>query len=236
MSDGHCLKSKEVSSGKTAEKFFFHLFEAIDATLLEEHKSLSIAFAGPIFEGKILGAPNFPFFSEIQNFPEILAQKYKRPVSIINDAHAFALGEAKLRNTKNVIGVTLGTGLGVGIFLNGNIFSGAHGFAGEIGHATSDVTNGKKEVEDFLRAKAFSESGHELYFTSAAHFFANLILHFDPDILVIGGGFGKNALPQFLPKILKKTKKYLAKKKVPLDVKIQISTHQNSGAYGAAMS
>lgn len=59
------------------------------------------------------------------------------PVRILNDANAAALGESWLgagRGAKSMICVTLGTGVGSGIVLNGQVLGGAHGLGGEIGH------------------------------------------------------------------------------------------------------
>jgi glucokinase len=59
------------------------------------------------------------------------------PVRILNDANAAALGEYWLgagRGSKSMICVTLGTGVGAGIILNGQVLGGAHGLGGEIGH------------------------------------------------------------------------------------------------------
>lgn len=61
----------------------------------------------------------------------------KKPIAVANDANVAALGEMWQgcgKGCKSVIMVTLGTGVGSGIVINGNILYGAHGLAGEIGH------------------------------------------------------------------------------------------------------
>lgn len=63
--------------------------------------------------------------------------KYHLPVTVINDANCVALGEkwiGRAKNAKNVIVLTIGTGLGGGIILNNEILLGQNGFAGEMGH------------------------------------------------------------------------------------------------------
>ena len=70
-----------------------------------------------------------------------LKKKYNIPVAITNDANAAAMGEkyfGAAKNMKNFILLTLGTGLGSGIMLNGAIIYGAGGHAGEIGHMVVD--------------------------------------------------------------------------------------------------
>ena len=71
------------------------------------------------------------------NFVEMLKKHFKVPIALINDANAAALGEQKFgkaKGMKNFIVLTLGTGLGSGIVINGNLLYGENGFAGEIGH------------------------------------------------------------------------------------------------------
>jgi glucokinase len=67
----------------------------------------------------------------------LIKDYFKVPVVLINDANAAVLGELKFgiaKEMKNFIAVTMGTGLGGGIVLDGNIVSGENGLAGEFGH------------------------------------------------------------------------------------------------------
>jgi len=73
---------------------------------------------------------------------EIVRCKYKKPVKIENDTNCFALAEAKLgagRGKANVVGITFGTGIGGGLILNGELYRGFLGGAGEIGHMTMEA-------------------------------------------------------------------------------------------------
>lgn len=68
------------------------------------------------------------------------------PVTITNDANAAAVGEMKYgaaQGMKNFIMITLGTGVGSGIIINGELVYGHDGFAGELGHVTSERVNGR---------------------------------------------------------------------------------------------
>ena len=72
----------------------------------------------------------------------ILNQHLNVPVHLINDARAFTLAEATLGAGKNylsVVGVTLGTGIGGGIVIDGRLYRGLTGAAGEFGHHTIDM-------------------------------------------------------------------------------------------------
>ena len=83
-----------------------------------------------------------------QNTP--LVEKFEKlfsvPTKVANDADAAALGEVKFgagKNTSDALMITLGTGVGTGIIINGKIFSGRHGAGGESGH-TVIVVDGEQ--------------------------------------------------------------------------------------------
>jgi glucokinase len=72
---------------------------------------------------------------------ELFRQRYDLPVAVTNDANAAAMGELLFGGAvgmKHAIVITLGTGLGSGIIVNGELLYGADGFAGELGHTVVD--------------------------------------------------------------------------------------------------
>jgi glucokinase len=76
-----------------------------------------------------------------------LERKLGWPVFLENDANAAAVGEMWLgaaRGCRDVVSVTLGTGVGGGVVLDGKLWRGSHGSAGEIGHTTVDPFSGLK--------------------------------------------------------------------------------------------
>jgi glucokinase len=92
-------------------------------------------------EGRILLAPNLS--QSWQRFPlaDALGQLVGLPVHVINDARSFTLAEARVgaaRGVANVLGITVGTGVGGGLVLDGQVRFGPHCFAGEFGHITCD--------------------------------------------------------------------------------------------------
>lgn len=94
----------------------------------------------------VVQAPNLP---ALTNFPlkAVLEERLGWPVLLENDANAAAVGEMWLgaaRGCRDVISVTLGTGVGGGVILDGELWRGAHGSAGEIGHTTVDPFSGLK--------------------------------------------------------------------------------------------
>ncbi len=74
---------------------------------------------------------------EGSDLKEAFTQKYRLPVTVVNDANCVALGEkwiGSAKNAKDVIVLTIGTGLGGGIIVNDQILLGRAGFGGELGH------------------------------------------------------------------------------------------------------
>lgn len=118
----------------------------------------------------VLQAPNLPSLLNFQ-FRDVLQERLGWPVVLENDANAAAIGEMWLgaaRGCADVVSVTLGTGVGGGVVLDGKLWRGAHGSAGEIGHTTVDPFGGLKCkcgntgcLELFASATAIVRMAHE---------------------------------------------------------------------------
>ncbi len=126
---------------KPAEMLFERIFKKLERRLQKLSAESKIVGIG-------IGAPNGNYYTGgIENPPNLkwgnvnlvkLAKKYiDLPVAVTNDANAAALGEmlfGAARGMKDFIEVTLGTGVGSGIVVNGELVYGHDGFAGEMGH------------------------------------------------------------------------------------------------------
>ncbi|MBM7600064.1 glucokinase-like ROK family protein [Virgibacillus halotolerans] len=112
-------------------------------------------------DGEILLAPNLDWKNI--NLKAILQKKYNLPVIIENEANAGAHGEKRFgvgKDFDNIVYVSVGMGIGVGLILNGNIYKGNNGFSGELGHMTIEV-NG-------LKCRCGNEGCWELYASEQA--------------------------------------------------------------------
>ena len=92
---------------------------------------------GNYFTGMVSKPPNLGKDWDELNLCELIKSYLDVPVAITNDANAAALGEKRYgvaKEMNNAVLITLGTGLGSGIIVNGNILYGHDGFAGELGH------------------------------------------------------------------------------------------------------
>ena len=91
---------------------------------------------GNYFNGSIEFAPNLPWKDKIP-LAGLLEKELQIPVVLTNDANAAAIGEmtyGAARGMKDFIEITLGTGVGSGIVVGGELVYGHDGFAGEVGH------------------------------------------------------------------------------------------------------
>ncbi|MDE7153973.1 MAG: ROK family protein [Muribaculaceae bacterium] len=97
------------------------------------------------FTGTIEDGVNLPWPTPIP-LAKLVSEKFGIPVAITNDANAAAIGEmtyGAARGLKDFIMITLGTGVGSGIVINGQMVYGHDGFAGELGHVTVKRNNGR---------------------------------------------------------------------------------------------
>lgn len=99
------------------------------------------------YKGTIEYAPNLLWgHTCVVPLGEMFSKKLGIPVALTNDANAAAIGEMTYgvaRGMKNFIVITLGTGVGSGIVINGQLVYGSDGFAGELGHVTMRRVNGR---------------------------------------------------------------------------------------------
>ena len=143
-----CAVIKGDSSGRILEKHRFDtedfsrttnkLLKTIDQMVTAEIRAIGISCGGPLDSRKgIILAP--PCLSDWRDYPitAIYEKRYGIPVYLQNDADACAVAEWKFgagKGYENVVFLTFGTGMGAGLILNGQLYSGTCDGAGEIGH------------------------------------------------------------------------------------------------------
>lgn len=113
---------------------------------VEKFKGIGVgAPNGNYYTGNIEFAPNLPWKGVIP-FAKLMTEKFGIETALTNDANAAAVGEmiyGVARGMKNFIMITLGTGVGSGIVIDGKLVYGHDGFAGELGHTTAIRENGR---------------------------------------------------------------------------------------------
>ncbi len=134
----------ETDTFEDPNAFVDAIHSLIKKTLKKNKEAFSIkgvgigAPNGNYYSGNIEFAPNLVWKGVIP-IAEIFSNKFDLPVALTNDANAAAIGEmvfGAAQNMKNFLMITLGTGLGSGLVVNGNLVYGHDGFAGELGHVT----------------------------------------------------------------------------------------------------
>lgn len=144
-----CAIVKADSSGEIVEKkafpttHFEETFENILKTADEviandKIDAIGISCGGPLDSkrGVIMSPPNLPGWDDV-HITEILEKRYGVKAFLQNDANACALAEWQFgagKGTTNMAFLTFGTGLGAGLILNGHLYDGTCGMAGEVGH------------------------------------------------------------------------------------------------------
>jgi len=210
------------------------LANSISSLMNKNIKAIGIASPGPLENGIIKNPPNL----SLKNFnlKKFLQNKFKKRVEIENDANCVALAEAKFGcKKKNFIILTLGTGVGGGVIINGELYTG-NGMGGELGQIILD--NGKsmeslwkqkrKLVKDLLKKDKKTLEKISKYLGQGI---ASLINIFDPEVVILMGG-AREAGQVFLNMIKKHTKKHVLLPRVP---DIKWSKLKHPGILGASL-
>ena len=137
----------------TVEPYIAELAEAVNKLIKESGTEGKVrgngvgAPNGNYYTGTIENAPNLLWGRKRVEFSKLLSEAMNGlPVALTNDANAAAVGEmtyGAARGMKNFIMITLGTGVGSGIVINGEVVYGHDGFAGELGHTAAVHNNGR---------------------------------------------------------------------------------------------
>lgn len=147
-----------IASGSIKTAKHSNIDDYIDELYTEATRLMEANDAVDKVHGIGIGAPNANYFTgtieDGVNLPwptpiplaELVSAKFGIPVAITNDANAAAIGEmtyGAARGLKDFIMITLGTGVGSGIVINGQVVYGHDGFAGELGHMIVKRNNGR---------------------------------------------------------------------------------------------
>lgn len=183
---------------------------------------------------------------------DILEARFNIPVAINNDANCFVLGEQKHGEAKgygNVVGITIGTGVGAGLILNGQLYSGTNTGAGEIG----DFPYLDKYAEYYCSGQYFSNiykvKGHEIaklaevgdlealkmfkeFGKHVGTLMKTVLFAYDPEVIVIGGSISKS-YSLFSKEMLTEINTFPYPNTIK-NLRILISSREDIGILGAA--
>jgi glucokinase len=202
-------------------------------------------------KGIVYSVANIPSWRKVP-LKKILEKRFGVPVSVNNDAKCFAIGELHYgegRGYKNLIGLVVGTGLGAGVIIDGKLFYGSNGSAGEIGHTPYK----ENELEYYCSGRFFQRefgldgaildqravAGDRDALEKLASFgdiFADAIMAllyvYDPEIIVLGGSVTRS-YPFFEKRMREKLKSFRFQKSLKR-LKIVQSKKPNIAVLAAA--
>ncbi len=168
-SEDHAMRSEPTRSDQGAAAVVDRMVRMIETAVKEtiaetgaqrsDFLGVGVGAPGPLdrARGVVITTPNLGW----QNFPlrDVIADRVGLPVTLDNDANCATLGEWWLgaaKGGRNVVGMTIGTGIGGGLILGGRLYHGSSDMAGEIGHTTIDVTGRRCKCGNYGCLEAYA--------------------------------------------------------------------------------
>lgn len=245
--------SQRLNKTAAAAQVVEQLFSVIDELISEDVEAIGIGVPGLINSetGTVFDVLNIPSWSEIP-LKHLMEERFQVPVLINNDANCFAVGEyyfGKGIQGGNMVGLTIGTGLGSGIILNGKLYSGKYCGAGEFGM----IDYLDHFIEYYASGQFFSNvynlDGEQVYKmatqgnTDALRMYNELGMHLgnaiktilyalEVDQLILGGSV-RHGYPFFKVAMWERIRTFAYKQTID-KLSIEISELENSGILGAA--
>ena len=245
--------SKRINTKGTEEQVLEDVYFIIDRLIDKDVKAIGIGVPSvvDVEQGIVYDVVHIPSWKEV-HLKQILEDKYKIPVFVNNDANCFALGEhyfGKGKGAKNMIGLTLGTGLGAGIIINNQLYAGPNCGAGEFGcvdyldsnyefYCSGSFFNnvyGLNGEDVFKDAQKGDPQALKLYGEMGIHLgnAIKLVMYtYDPSLIILGGSV-QLAYDYFEKSMWGRIRTLVYPKSVDR-LKIERSALENSGILGAA--
>jgi glucokinase len=255
FSENEMLEKREVPTGadRPAGQIMESLYEAIGLVLTDEVVGIGIGMPGFMNAetGEIMQINNIPSFNGYTIKPRV-EERFNLPTFQNNDANCFALGETYYGAGKkytNLVGVTLGTGLGGGIILNRKIHTGLMGGAGELGCVPFHGGISEDICSAALFKNKYRTTGTELYkkakagdqaalavFDELAHnigeLFRIVMYVLAPEAFIVGGSVANSW--DLLEKPLREEVNNFLVPMISKNVDLVRAELDNAGLYGAA--
>ena len=243
----------KISSQASEKVVLLEVIHAIEVVMNNEVKAIGIGVPGLVDTntGVIYDIVNIPSWKKV-NLGEELSNQFEVPVFINNDANCFALGEYYFGNgksLKNIVGLTLGTGMGAGIIINGKLYCGTNCGAGEFGmlpyldgiyenYCSGQFFKDKYQLEGeqvFIRAKQGDTKALKIMAEFGRHVGQAIMVIFyalDPQMIVLGGSVSKSF--PFFEKTMREELKKISYQTAVENMKITLSSKDDIAVLGAA--
>ncbi|MCF6455797.1 ROK family protein [Pseudoalteromonas sp. MMG024] len=253
IADGKIIKSHTVpiDASLTKDDFNAFLFNNLTPFVTKACRGICIGVPGLVESdsGFVIEVLNIKHWQNVA-LKTLLEARFARPVLVHNDANCFTYGIYKSKDYQgyeNLVGVTLGTGLGAGLILNGRLYTGKQSAAGEFG--SFPYLDGI--IEDYCSSQFFKKQGldgaatyqqaqagdnHALaLFTELGkhlgHALVQVVHAFNPEKVVFGGAIAKSA-PLFIDALQQTLLKQLPQS-VYNALQIHYTQDTNTALFGA---
>ncbi len=247
------IQSKRINSAGSVEDVLADFYTLIDVLIDAEVRAIGVGVPSVVdlAKGIVYDVQHIPSWKEVP-LKTILEAKYKIPVFVNNDANCFALGEyhfGKGNGIENMIGLTIGTGLGAGAIVNKHLFAGPNCGVGEFGmvdyldhnyeyYASGQYFSHVYQLNGeavFEKAKSGDLIAQQYYAELGTHLgnAIKLILYtYDASYIVLGGSV-RHAYVYFQKTMWERIKTFAYSHSVA-NLKIELSELENAGILGAA--
>ena len=247
------ILSSRVPASGTITEVLDALYELTDRLVTSSVEAIGIGVPSvvDVEKGIVYDVQNIPSWKEVP-LKQLLEERYHIPALINNDANCFALGEkyfGKGRQASSMIGLTIGTGLGAGIIVDGKLYAGPNCGAGEFGmvdyldHCYEYYASGqffqhcyqssgeevfrKAQAGDKAAAGILSELGRHL-----GNAIKMILYTYDPELIILGGSI-RQAYSYFQQAMWERIRTFAYPKSLER-LRIEISELENCGVLGAA--
>jgi glucokinase len=247
------IMSARIHSDGTVEEVLGDIYQVVDALIDDSIAAIGIGVPSvvDVINGIVYDVQYIPSWVQVP-LKRLMEEKYHIPVFVNNDANCFAVGEyhfGKGKGFGSVIGLTLGTGLGAGVIINGKLYAGYNCGAGEFG-LFSYLDNilefycsgsffqnvyqldGVKVFEDAQKGDARALELYKELGTHIGHAIKMVMYAYDPQLIILGGSV-RHAYDFFQETMWQQIKTFAYTKSAER-IKIEVSALQNSGILGAA--
>ena len=247
------IVSRRINSEGSIEEVMKDIFEIVDNLIENDVAAIGIGVPSvvDIKQGIVYDVQYIPSWKEV-HLKKILEERFQLPVFVNNDANCFALGEyyfGKGAGNENMIGLTIGTGLGAGIIINHRLYAGPNCGAGEFGmadyldHCYEYYASGQffqnvyhtDGQEVFEKAKAGDAQAQQWYAEMGTHLgnaIKMIMYTYDASFIIFGGSV-RFSYPYFQKTMWQRIHTF-AYSKSAAKLRIKLSELENSGILGAA--
>ncbi|HXB44755.1 MAG TPA: ROK family protein [Puia sp.] len=247
------INAKRINSAGSVDEVMADVFAIIESLIENDVSAIGIGVPSvvDVAQGIVYDVQYIPSWKEV-HLKKTIEDRYQIPVLVNNDANCFALGEyyfGKGRGTDNMIGLTIGTGLGAGIIINQRLFTGPNCGAGEFGmvdyldHCYEYYGSGQffqnvyntDGQEVFEKANAGDSEARRWYAEMGTHLgnAIKMIMYTYDASLIIFGGSVRFAYHHFRETMWQRINTFAFRKSLE-KLRIELSDLENSGILGAA--